>query len=146
MRWRSSASTAGFVWLAGSGYQLATGDAPAFVWPGADTGHARGVLLRAHPLLEDGVVVGSVFGRRLAFANAEVQHWQSLGKWAIRIAPAAFVDTARATQGFAGASTSTQVDVGAGVRLSLLGLGVLRVDVAHGLRDGSNAFSIGFVR
>jgi hypothetical protein len=146
IRWRSSASTTGFVWLAGSGYELATGDAPAFVWPGADTGHARDVLLRAHPLLEDGVVVGSVFGRRLAFANTEVQRWQSLGKWAIRIAPAAFVDTARATQGFAGASTSTQVDVGAGVRLSILGLGVLRVDVAHGLRDGSNAFSIGFVR
>jgi hypothetical protein len=146
MRWRSSASTTGFVWLAGSGYQLATGDAPAFVWPGADTGHARDVLLRAHPLLEDGVVAGSVFGRRLAFANTEVQHWQSLGKWAIRIAPAAFVDTARATRGFAGASPPTQVDVGGGVRLSILGLGVLRVDVAHGLRDDSNALSIGFVR
>jgi len=126
MRWRSSASTTGVVWLAGSGYQLATGDAPAFVWPG--------------------VVVGSVFGRRLAFANTEVQRWRSLGQWPIRIAPAAFVDTARATRGIAGESTPTQVDVGGGVRLSILGLGVLRVDLAHGLRDGSNALSIGFVR
>jgi hypothetical protein len=145
-RWRSTTSTSGFVWLAGSGYQLATTTAPVFVWPGADTGHARDVLLRAHPLLEDGVIVGSVFGRRLAFANAEVQRWQSIGKWPITIAPAAFVDTARATQGFGGASAPTQIDAGAGMRLSLLGLGVLRLDVAHGMRDGRNAVSIGFVR
>ena len=146
VHWRSHTGTSGIVWLAGSGYQLATTTAPAFVWPGADTGHARDVLLRAHPLLEDGVIVGSVFGRRLAFANAELQRWQSVGKWPIKIASAAFVDTARATQGFGGASAPTQIDAGAGVRLSLLGLGVLRVDVAHGLRDGRNALSIGFVR
>jgi hypothetical protein len=145
VHWRSSTATSGFVWLAGSGYQLATTSAPAFVWPGADTGHARDVLLRAHPLLEDGVITGGVFGRRLAFANAEVQRWHSLGNWPIRIAPAAFVDIARATRGF-GAPAPTQLDAGAGVRVSCLGFGVLRVDVAHGLRDGSDALSIGFLR
>lgn len=143
------------MWLAGSGYQLATAGAPAFVWPGADTGHARDVLLRAHPLLEDGVILApaspsapraGVFGRRLGFANAELQRWHSVGKWPIRIAPAAFVDIARATRGFGGVSTPTQVDAGGGVRVSALGIGVLRIDVAHGLRDGSNALSIGFVR
>lgn len=153
-RWRSraSVSTDGFVWLAGSGYQFATDDAPASLWPGADTGHARDVLLRAHPLLDDGVIVApaagngaSVFGRQLAFANAEVQRWQAAGKWPIRIAPAAFVDLARAVDGFGGVSTPTQVDTGAGLRISLLGLGVVRVDVAHGLRDGRNAVSIAFV-
>jgi outer membrane translocation and assembly module TamA len=86
-----------------------------------------------------------VFGRRLAFGNAEVQRWQAAGKWPIRIAPAAFVDVARAVDGFNGASTPTQVDAGAGLRISMLGLGVLRVDVAHGLRDGHNALSIAFV-
>jgi predicted double-glycine peptidase len=155
IHWRSSASTSGLVWLAGSGYQIASNAAPAFVWPGADTGHARDVLLRAHPLLDDGIILApasaangrvGVFGRRLAFANAELQRWQSVGKWPIRIAPAAFVDTARATRGFDGIATPTQVDAGAGLRVSLLGLGVLRVDVAHGLRDGSNALSVGFVR
>ena len=155
IRWRSSASTSGLVWLVGSGYQIASNAAPAFVWPGADTGHARDVLLRAHPLLDDGIILAQgsaangrvgVFGRRLAFANAELQRWRSVGKWPIRIAPAAFVDTARATRGFDGIATPTQVDAGAGLRVSLLGLGVMRVDVAHGLRDGSNALSVAFVR
>jgi len=86
-----------------------------------------------------------VFGRRLAFGNAEVQWWHSLGKWPLRIAPAAFVDIARATRGF-DASTPTQLDAGAGVRVSCLGFGVLRVDLAHGMRDGSDALSIGFLR
>jgi hypothetical protein len=154
VHWRSSTSTTGFVWLAGSGYQLATTDAPAFVWPGADTGHARDVLLRAHPLLDDGVIVApapalrspvAVFGRRLAFANVELQRWHSVRTWPVRIAPAAFIDTARATRGFGGVSVPAQVDAGAGLRVSLFGLGVLRVDAAHGLRDGSNAVSVGFV-
>ena len=155
IHWRSSASTSGLVWLAGSGYRIASNAAPAFVWPGADTGHARDVLLRAHPLLDDGIILApasgangpvGVFGRRLAFANAELQRWQSVGKWPIKIAPAVFVDTARATRGFDGMATPTEVDAGAGLRVSLLGLGVLRVDVGHGLRDGSNALSVAFVR
>jgi len=151
--WRSSASTSGVVWLADGGYQFAGHGAPASLWPGADTGHARDVLLRAHPLLDDGVIVApgpgqppGVFGRRLAFANAEVQRWQTVGKWPVKIAPAAFVDLARAVDGFGGFSTPTQVDAGAGLRVSLLGLGVLRVDIAHGLRDGRTAASIGFVK
>jgi hypothetical protein len=48
--------------------------------------------------------------------------------------------------GFGGVSTPTQVDVGAGLRVSLLGLGVLRVDVGHGLHDGRTAVSVGFVK
>jgi hypothetical protein len=87
-----------------------------------------------------------VFGRRLGFANVEFQRWHAVGKWPIRIAPAAFVDVARATHGFGGVSIPAQVDAGGGVRVSILGLGVLRVDVAHGVRDGSNALSVGFVR
>jgi hypothetical protein len=38
------------------------------------------------------------------------------------------------------------VDAGAGIRVSLAGLGVLRVDLAHGLRDGRTAFSVGWQR
>jgi hypothetical protein len=152
-RWRSSTSTTGVVWLADGGYQFAGRDAPASLWPGADTGHARDVLLRAHPLLSDGVIVApgpgqpsGVFGRKLAFANAEVQRWQTVGKWPVRIAPAAFVDLARAENGFGGFSTPAQVDVGAGVRVSMPGLGVMRIDVGYGLRDGRTAISVGFVR
>jgi len=38
------------------------------------------------------------------------------------------------------------VDAGAGIRLSLPGVGVLRLDLAHGLRDGRNALSIAWQR
>ena len=34
----------------------------------------------------------------------------------------------------------------AGLRLSLFGMGVLRIDAAHGLRDGRDALSIGWQR
>jgi hypothetical protein len=39
-----------------------------------------------------------------------------------------------------------QVDPGAGLRVSLAGAGLLRIDVAHGVRDGRTALSIGWVR
>ena len=151
IRWRSRVANEGLVWTSTSGYQIATNDAPASLWPGADTGHARDVLLRAHPLLQDGIIEGSgetagVFGRTLVFGNAEIQRWRTAGKWPISIAPAAFVDVARATDGFGPASTPVQVDAGAGLRVSMLGFGVLRIDAAHGLRDGRNALSIAFVR
>lgn len=153
VRWRSSTAREGMVWLADTGYQFASSSAPPSVWPGADTGHARDVLLRAHPLIEDGVIAASaqdrtpgVFGRRLAFATGELQRWQTAGKWPLRIAPAAFVDIARAADGFGGTRVATQVDTGAGVRVSMLGFGTIRVDVARGLRDGRMAASVDFVK
>jgi Papain-like cysteine protease AvrRpt2 len=143
-RWRSRDTSDGIVWLAASGYRAASDAAPASVWPGADNGHARDVLLRAHPLLEDGIITGGVFGRSLAFGSVEAQRWRSTGKWLLRIAPAVFVDVARATRGLAGSDARTQVDAGAGVRVSLFGMGILRVDVGHGVRDGRTALSIGW--
>lgn len=145
--WRSSAAWAGPVWLAGGGYQLATGSAPASLWPGADTGHARSVLLRAHRLLDDGVIAGGVFGRRVAFASGELQYWiQPKRNRLLRVAPAVFVDLARATRGLAASDARLHYDAGAGVRIALLGFGVLRADVARGLRDGRMAFSVGWQR
>jgi hypothetical protein len=143
-RWRSRDASEGTVWLATSGYRAASDAAPPSVWPGADSGHARDVLLRAHPLLEDGIISGGVFGRRLAHGSVEAQRWRSTGKWPLRIAPAVFLDVARATRGLAGSEARTQVDAGAGVRVSLFGMGILRVDVGHGLRDGRTALSIGW--
>ena len=145
-RFRSKAVTAGNVWLFEGGYRAATASSPASVWPGADTGHARDVLLRAHPLLDDGIVTGGVFGRRVASASAEFQHWLGPRKRLLRVAPAAFVDLARATRGLPGADRRIHVDAGAGLRISLFGLGVVRIDAAHGLRDGRNAISVGFQR
>jgi hypothetical protein len=145
-RWRSKSASMGTVWRADAGYRAVTAASPSSIWPGADTGPARDVLLRAHPLLDDGVIRGGVFGRRLAFGAVEVQRWVNPGRRPVRLAPAVFVDIARATRGLASSSDRTQVDAGAGLRLSLFGMGVLRVDLAHGLRDGRNAFSVGWQR
>jgi hypothetical protein len=135
------------VWLAGGGYQLATSSAPASLWPGADTGHARDVLLRAHPLLDDGIIEGGVFGRRIAFATAEVQHWiQPKRQRLLRVAPAVFIDLAQATRGLPASDARLHYDAGVGIRFALLGFGVLRADVARGLRDGRTAFSVGWQR
>jgi peptidase C39-like protein len=145
-RWRSSAANSGVVMLARAGGQVASSDAPLSLWPGADTGHARQVLLRAHPLLDGGIISGGVFGRELIFAGAEWRRWLRPRRSVARIAPAIFVDVARATRGMATTDERGHVDAGAGVRIALPGVGVLRLDVAHGLRDGATAFSVGFER
>ena len=147
VRWRSRTAPAGTVLLGAAGYQAATSAAPASLWPGADTGHAREVLLRAHPLLEDGVIEGGVFGRRVAFASVEAQRWLA-PKWhgLLRIAPAVFLDTARATHGLATTDQRVHYDLGGGIRLAIPGAGTLRVDLARGLRDGHTALSVGWQR
>jgi hypothetical protein len=145
-RWRSSAANTGAVVLARAGAQLTSGDTPALLWPGADTGHARDALLRAHPLLDDGVIRGGVFGRRLMFGGGEWRRWMRPSRSVVRIAPAVFVDVARAMRGLATTDDRAHVDVGAGVRIALPAMGVLRLDLAHGLRDGATAFSVGFER
>ena len=145
-RWRSTASLAGTVWRIDTGYRAATAASPASLWPGADTGHARDVLLRAHPLLDDGIVGDGVFGRRLGFGTLEVQRWLKPGARPVRVGAAGFVDIARASRGLESSIDRTQVDAGAGLRLSLPGTGVLRIDLAHGLRDGRTALSVGWQR
>jgi hypothetical protein len=139
---RSSPSRSRNLLLLRTGASAATDAAPALAWPGADTGHVRDVLLRAHPLLEDGLISGGVLGRRLMFGGAEFQRWSSPSKWLVQYAPAAFIDVAKASRGFASGLSSTQVDAGIGLRLAAPGSGVLRVDLAHGLRDGRTAFSV----
>lgn len=143
---RSTAASNGFVVFGITGFRMATGSSPASVWPGADTGQARDVLLRAHPLLDEGIIMDGAFGRRLAFATAEAQQWMPLGRLPARIAPAAFVDLARATRGLAPSDTRLHVDAGAGIRVALPGAGVLRIDLARGLRDGGTVLSAGWDR
>lgn len=144
--WLSSAANTGSVVLSRAGVQLASGHAPALLWPGADTGHARDVLLRAHPLLDDGIIRHGVFGRRLMFGGAEWRRWMRPSRWVVRIAPATFVDIARATRGIRSGDERVHVDPGVGLRIAVAGTGVLRLDLAHGLRDGVTAFSVGFER
>jgi hypothetical protein len=147
LRWRSKAAPAGTVWLANAGYRVATASAPASIWPGGDTGHAREILLRAHPLLDDGVIAVGVLGRRATHGGAELQHWLTPARQRLaRVAPAIFLDVARATHGFTQSDRRVHYDAGAGLRVSIAGMGILRIDVARGLRDGRTAFSAGWQR
>jgi len=53
---------------------------------------------------------------------------------------------ARASRRAAAGATAVQVDLGAGLRVKLPGTpGVLRADVAHGLLDGANALTFGWL-
>jgi len=144
--WRSSTVREGTAWLARGRVLLAASRAPLALWSGAGTGQGRDLLLRAHPLLHDGIVRHAVFGRRVFDGGLEWRGWRTTGRGLVRLAPAAFVDTARAVDGLADSNHRWQVDAGAGVRLAVPGSGVLRVDLARGLRDGGFVLSAGWTK
>lgn len=145
---RSSTDTHGWVTRGAVGVERVSDAAPFGVWPGAGEGQVRAPLLRAHPLLADGVVdltPSSAFGRTLAFGSAEAQRWLERGSL-VRLGAAGFADVARASRQAAGGGTRTQIDVGGGLRIKIAGTpGVLRADIAHGLRDGANALTFGWL-
>ncbi|MCC6992386.1 MAG: C39 family peptidase [Acidobacteria bacterium] len=139
---RSSTQAGGAVWSLRAGIVRATRAAPLDLWAGAGTGHGRAPLLRAHPLLDGGVITGAAFGRRLAHATVESAP-ALLTRSVATLRLAVFVDVARTGQRRAGDPDSAwQADVGTGLRLVLPGrAGTARVDVARGLRDGRTAVS-----
>jgi Peptidase C39 family len=134
------------VWHARGGLEVTGDSAPLGLWPGAGTGHARTPLLRAHALLDDGVIRDGVFGRTLAHGGIEWRRWMQPGLRLWRIAPAVFVDVARAWRTADGFDRRAHADIGAGVRVNVPGGGAFRVDVARGLRDGEMAVSAGWSR
>ena len=144
--WRSKGAPQGTVWHARGGLDLTGDSAPLSLWPGAGTGHGRSPLLRAHSLLDDGIIQEGVFGRTLAHGGIEWRRWIQPGVRIWRIAPAVFIDVARAWRTTDGFDTRAHADVGAGVRMNVPGGGALRVDVARGLRDGKMAVSAGWSR
>lgn len=126
------------------GASAVSAKAPLARWPGAGTGSGRDPLLRAHPLLDEGVVRGPAFGRILTHGTAE----------ALRTVPslpglplglAVFLDAARVWHPLRmAAEPRLLVDAGAGVRIGLPGgKSTLRLDAAAGLRDGARALSAG---
>jgi hypothetical protein len=146
VEWRSDVRHEGSVLLARAGGSLASEGAPLLSWSGAGAGHARSVLLRAHPLLHDGVIRDAVFGRGLISGGVEWRRWGTPFKRVLRFGPALFVDAARAYDVPEYGDPRTHVDAGAGVRLAIPGAGVLRTDLAVGLRDGKWALSVGWGR
>lgn len=134
-------------WQGRLGIFHATSHAPLALWSGAGTGHGRVPLLRAHPLLDGGILTGRVFGRTLAHGTIERQAWP----WTVgptRLGWALFLDAAKTWDpGRAGPGERTpwQVDGGTGLRLrSPGGKGQLRIDAARGFEDGRSAVSVGW--
>jgi hypothetical protein len=143
--WRSSDRPFGTAWLARGGFATAGASAPMALWPGAGAGHGRDLLLRAHPLLHDGAIRG-VFGRRLLHGGVEWRYWRPPVFRVVRVAPAVFVDAARAFRVPAFGDPRGHVDAGFGLRIAVPGAGIVRADLARGLRDGRTAVSLGWSR
>lgn len=142
--WRWTADRARPNWAAFGSASFATTAAPLAVWPGAGTSLTRGALLRAHSLTDRGVHTAAVFGRRVAFVTVEHERpiWSS--KYGLATM-AVFLDTARASQR-RDAGPAWHSDLGAGVRFAEPGsTGVVRLDLAYGLRDGAVKVSAGYV-
>src|SRR6185436_8871512 len=128
-----------------AGIEAASARAPFDVWAGADVDQGRDIFARAHPLLNGGVVDGGIFGRTLAHGGVELQA-RAFTREPAGLSVAVFGDVARARHALAPAATGrTQIDVGVGLRLRVAGQArTLRIDVAHGLRDGRRAISVGW--
>lgn len=122
----------------------AMGKAPMSLWPGAGSEPECTARLRAHPLYEDGVITGQGWGRTLAHGGIEAQSPPARMKLA-SLRFAAFVDVAKPWLQAGSTPRPTQLDVGAGLRMQLAAQRqTLRIDYAHGTRDGENAISVGF--
>jgi hypothetical protein len=145
LAWRSSVRHDGAVLLARAGIDTASAQAPRALWPGAGTGPGRDLLLRAHPLLDDGRITSGIFGRRLIHAGFEAERWLKPVLKIVRVAPAVFLDVASVDQRLA-RGRDWHADLGAGLRMALPGSDVIRVDIGKGLRDGSTALSAGWGR
>lgn len=138
--WRSAAAAPGPQFAARAGVAAVGESAPKWMWPGAGLGIARPWLLRAHPLLDGGVISGPAFDTALAHAGVE-QRWWFPRLSLVRPGVAFFTDAARPF-GARGAHR-TLVDIGAGLRLALpAGAGHLCLDLAHSITDGDNAVSL----
>ena len=141
----SRAVPLGPVMTATLGGATVTRATPLDVWPAGDNGQARSVLARAHPLLDDGRMRVERLGRSIAFGSGEAQYWWKAPALT-RLGAAAFLDVVRTMQRNGALRPVDDVDIGAGVGVaSLLVPGRLRVDYAHGLRDGADAVTVRYV-
>jgi len=137
---RSAPRLEGFVVTADGGVAGVTDSAPPDLWFAGDTGRARSLLLRAHPILTEGERFRTErMARIFAHESTEVQRWWRVG--AFRTGIATFVDTGVTARRLSGSSI-TDVDVGIGLRGAYPGrAGALRLDIARGVRDGNIAIS-----
>ncbi|HEU5256724.1 MAG TPA: papain-like cysteine protease family protein [Vicinamibacterales bacterium] len=140
---RSAPRLEGFVVTADAGVAGVTDSAPPDLWLAGDTGRARSLLLRAHPILTEGERFWTErMARFFAHESTEVQRWWRVGS--SRTGIATFVDTGVTARRLSGGSI-TDVDVGIGLRGAYPGrAGALRLDIARGIRDGHVAISVAY--
>jgi predicted double-glycine peptidase len=141
---RSSSRLAGLVVTADGGIASVTASAPPDLWFAGDTGRARPLLLRAHPILTEGERFRTErLARVFAHESTEVQRWWRAGPF--RTGIATFVDTGVTARRLSG-NPITDVDIGIGLRGAYPGrAGALRLDFARGVRDGHFAISAVFI-
>jgi hypothetical protein len=96
--------------------------------------------LRAHRQTPDGILGPTPLGRSLLLGNLEWRR-RVLDHSPLQVGLVAFVDAGRVSDG--PQAVTTLVDTGVGLRVSLVGSGVLRIDYGHGLRDGRDAIFLG---
>ena len=130
--------------------------APLDLWPAGDTGPARAILARAHPVLDGGRMQVSRLGRSVLFTSGEGQYWWKAPGLA-RVGATAFIDLVRTMErsldmvGVTAVQSNAvpaldDADIGVGLGIaSLLVPGRFRVDYAHGLRDGADAITARYV-
>jgi hypothetical protein len=138
---RSSAQMKGVVVVVVGGVAAVNSQAPPDLWPAGDTGRARPLLLRAHPILGEGERFQTErLARLFTHASTEVQNWWAVGPF--RAGVATFVDSGRSARRVLG-DPLTDMDVGVGLRGAYPGrAGALRLDFARGLRDGKTALAV----
>ncbi len=140
---RSSSVRRGLVALGRAGASVTANGTPPDLWFAGDVGHARPVLLRGHPLVDDGAVRTERLGRAIVYGTFEAQQWWRAPAGAA-VGAAVFADAARVWRRL-GPAALGDVDAGIGARLALPGMtGVFRVDLARGLRDGRTALSFAY--
>jgi predicted double-glycine peptidase len=145
-QYESAQNPARWLLTATSGVDGVTAGAPLALWPGAGDGHARPVLLRAHPLLDDGVITGPAFGRTLVYGTVEEQRWLERAKL-VRFGLAGFADAARPWRGIETEASRAELDIGVGIRIRVPGTsGSFRADFARGVRDGAQAITVAWQR
>lgn len=137
-RWRWSRNGADRL-LAAATATMASPDGPRALWSGAGTGHGRPLLLRAHPLLDDGVISGDAFGPRLLHASVEWRQDLAV-PGPLKMQIAVFGDAAAASR--ANRPSVGHVDAGLGLRVRVPGEGALRIDLARGIDDRRHALSV----
>lgn len=139
VRAKTSPEREGRVLVGRAGAALASQATPVDAWFAGDTGTVRPILLRAHPVVEDGHLQAAQLGRRIVHGSVEWQQWWT--RSIVRSAAAVFLDAARVGARLTPAPR-TDIDVGVGVRLALPAVrGSFRGDLAKGLRDGTTTLS-----